>query len=218
MAKGTTCVAPKRKASLPPTKPLGAKRPRSSVVPNSSPKTPIFPLFLPRKKAPQDKILPSSQKIKRPPVDSFWANYGSKYIWDYMVDSNDYEMYARRTHYLHGWLGMFVRGLSGDEIAAAFSATTPDWYADAKPRVKEEMERDFEAAYLRLHHKLVNNLNKYAKEWIDSAAGSAYQKAYVEARLVFLFLCCCKTIGAKTTYLDIIDDLERPPPLCLRLL
>lgn len=115
-------------------------------------------------------------------------------------------------------IGVVCARLSGDEIAAAFSATTPEWYADEKPWIKEAMERDFEAAYQRLHHKLVNNLNRYAEEWIESAAGPAYQKAYVEAQLVFIFLCCQQTIKAKTMYLHIIDDLERTLPLCLRLL
>ena len=174
MAKETTRVAPKCKASLPPTEPLSAKSPRSLVASNSSPKTLIFHGFLPQKKAPQDKIPPSPQKIKWLPMDNFWQNYGSKYNRDYMVDLNDYKIHACKTNYLHGWLGMFVQGLSRDKITATFLATMPDWYVDMKPRVKQEMEWDFETAYLRLYYKLVNNLNTYAKEWIDSMAGSAY--------------------------------------------
>lgn len=45
---------------------------------------------------------------------------------------------------------MFVRGLLVDEIAAAFAATTPEWYEGAKPRTKKNMQCDFEAAYYRL--------------------------------------------------------------------
>lgn len=114
----------KRKASPPPNKPLGGKCDKSLAPPNSSPKTPVLSLSSLYNIASQDKIPSSSKKNKWPPVDSFWESYGSNYVWDYLRESQDYNMYMRKTHYIYKWLGLFVQGLSGNKIAAAFLAIT----------------------------------------------------------------------------------------------
>lgn len=42
--------------------------------------------------------------------------------------------------------------------------------------MKELIKQDFEATYPNLHHKLVNNMNRYAQVLIKSAASYMYQK------------------------------------------
>lgn len=55
-----------------------------------------------------------------------------------------------------------MQGLSINEIAMAFSATTPEWFGEAKPQTKTNMKPEFKEAYQRLFHKLVGNLPKYS--------------------------------------------------------
>lgn len=93
----------------------------------------LLPITSKKAKSPIMSIGPSSfflqkislnlQKIKRPPIDSFWQTYSSNKAIDYLQLSKDIEAYAIRVHYFHSWLDIFVQGLLVDEIAAAFAAT-----------------------------------------------------------------------------------------------
>lgn len=69
---------------------------------------------------------------------------------------------------------MSVQRFSEHKIATAFWVIMLKWYADTKLQVKEKIEHDLKAAYLRLYHKLINNLNKDAKQWIDFVINSLY--------------------------------------------
>lgn len=181
---------------------LGVKRAKGSAAPSSpimskkakSPITSIGPSF-----SPPQKIPSSPQKIKRPSIDSFWQTDDSDEIADYLQLSEDTKAYAIRVHYFYSWLGMFVQGLLVDEIATAFAAITFEWYEEAKPRIKENMQCNFEAEYYRLYNKLAGHFVKYSKEWIASAAGSTYKKAYIETRFVITLYLLCAIVAKLTT-------------------
>lgn len=127
-------------------------------------------------------------------------------------------MNIRRIYYIYRQLDLFVQSLSKDEMATVFSAKMPERYADEKPKVKKSIELLFEAVYQKLYYKLVNNISRYAMEYIFSVAGKFYKNIYQEAQLVFFFFYHFKAISVKIMYIDIINKLELLTFLYLYLL